>query len=78
MQREVLSPLAEILLSGDATAACTLHLDVHSEPAPDGAEGGQEAVPEELIFTITAPDDSSVPLTSDPGQETEAAEEVTL
>ncbi len=52
LQREVLSPLAELLLSGDAAAGCTLHLDAAPQ-AGDAAhpERGEELL--ELIFTVT-------------------------
>ena len=56
MQREVLSPLAEILLSGEATAGCTVHIDAHTEALPEGAIPSEEGGTEELIFTITVPD----------------------
>ena len=69
LQREVLSPLAEILLSGEATAGCTVHMSLHTE-APAGDE---EALPEELIFTITAPDTQS-----EESMGSEATEEVSL
>lgn len=79
MQREVLSPLAEILLAGDATAGCTLQLDTHREPQAQDTgteqEGAQEAAAEELIFTVTAPDVVELVGASE-GSATEMAEEV--
>jgi len=50
LQREVLSPLAEILLGGDASAGCTLHMDAMITSA-EGAEEQEH----EIVFTVTAP-----------------------
>ena len=67
MQREVLSPLSEILLSGDAVPGSTIRID--AEPAADApvAPEGEEPVPEaesvspaepvlELVFSVEQPD----------------------
>ena len=51
MQREVLSPLAEILLTGDAAPGCTLQIGA-SEPSPEEAGEASASTPE-LVFTIT-------------------------
>ncbi len=52
MEREVLSALAEILLSGDAGAGSTLHLDaVAMEVEADEVEPARQN--QELVFTIT-------------------------
>ncbi len=57
LQREVLSPLAEILLGGDAIAGGTIHLDaVTSEPEPGSEEGAEAVEPEyEFVFTMDGP-----------------------
>ncbi len=66
MQREVLAPLAEILLSGDATPGSTVQIDATPEldPSPGNPEADSdgsavEPAPRELIFSImegTSPD----------------------
>ncbi len=60
LQREILSPLAEILLSGDATPNCTIHIDaVESEPADatlEQSSPAEEASAEhEFVFSILEP-----------------------
>ena len=55
MQREVLAPMAEILLSGDATPGSTIRIDaaVESESAsPENSVTTEEPAPRELIFSI--------------------------
>ena len=75
LQQEILSPLAEILLSGEATANCTIHIDcvetapaepadagvVADEPA-DGAGGGYE-----FSFTLSGPPDALAEPTQEAG-----------
>ncbi len=77
MQREVLSPLAEILLGGDAAPGSQLNIDavlgssVDTSPATGGLDGG----PEELIFTITDRDgDGSQPSAPEAGMVQPTAE----
>jgi ATP-dependent Clp protease ATP-binding subunit ClpB len=64
LQREVLSPLAEILLSGDALPNSTVHIDAvlvetipPSEEEPDTESGNVDdtAAEYELVFTISEP-----------------------
>ena len=71
LQREVLSPLAEILLGPDAVAGSAVHLGVHAEDVPKIAADGSGA-PGEFIFTITAPDAEA----REEGLSAEATEEV--
>lgn len=64
MQREVLSPLAEILLSGDATPGSTISMDASAPEvqadesvakgggAEERPEKAAEAPPQELVFSI--------------------------
>lgn len=59
MEREVLSPIAQLLLAGDMPAGSTLHVDAapataEQEPAATEAQGEQEQqeVPHELVFTV--------------------------
>ncbi|MGI4756110.1 MAG: ATP-dependent Clp protease ATP-binding subunit, partial [Janthinobacterium lividum] len=58
MQREVLSPLAEILLSGDALPGSTIQIDASPLEEPvigdDGVE--VEAAPQDLIFSVGEPE----------------------
>ena len=54
LQREVLSPLAELLLGGDLTTNSHIHLDAlpsGEEATADGAEPLYE-----FVFTIEPPD----------------------
>ncbi len=67
LQREVLSPIAVILLSGDTHPGDTLHLD--ASPLP--GEADPEAPSQELSFTITSPS-----LPEEEPDETQAPEEV--
>ena len=57
LQREILSPLAEILLSGDATPNSTIHIDAVETPAalPEGEPAPAEplAPDYEFIFTVS-------------------------
>lgn len=57
LQREVLSPLAEILLAGDAPAGSTIHLDaIAGEPDPETSPETQVSEPDyDLVFTINTP-----------------------
>jgi ATP-dependent Clp protease ATP-binding subunit ClpB len=56
LQREVLSPLAELLLSGDAAPQSSIHLDcLSSAPASHAAESNYE-----FHFTITPSDNGNV------------------
>ncbi len=71
LQREVLSPLAEILLSGEASAGCVVQMSV---PVAEVADG-EEAAEQELLFTISAPEEATDDVSS---AATEAAEEVSL
>jgi ATP-dependent Clp protease ATP-binding subunit ClpB len=60
MQREVLSPLAEILLSGDAISGSTITVDATPlEEQPDGKE--HEPPPQELIFSLSQPHELETP-----------------
>ena len=84
MQREVLAPLAEILLSGDATPGSTIHLDATPEESPTRAESvaaGEssatppEPEPRELIFSIAQPDsDAELEQNAGEGSSLEAEE----
>ena len=62
LQREVLSPLAEILLSGDALPGSTIHLDAvpqEPEPSAEASAAPEDTAPEpgyELVFTISTPE----------------------
>jgi ATP-dependent Clp protease ATP-binding subunit ClpB len=56
MQREVLSPLAEILLGGDAIPGSTITVD--ATPLEISAEGSEEQPPQEMIFSLTQPHES--------------------
>ena len=58
MQREVLSPLSEILLSGDAVPGSTITIDASPEEQPTTLEDGtvEDAAPQELIFSVEEPD----------------------
>ncbi len=60
MQREVLSPIAELLLSRDLAPGTQIHLDA----APVAAESEQEEPVYELVFSVSSPDideDASAP-----------------
>ncbi len=74
LQREVLSPLSEILLSGDAVPGSTVHIDAvpaddqpiptDEAPLPDDAvaSAGEPTAPElvmELVFSVEQPDTPS-------------------
>ena len=62
LQREILSPLAEILLGGEATPNCTIHIDclespeIESGDEANGAPAG-EALPAgyEFVFSVHDP-----------------------
>ncbi len=70
LQREVLSPLAEILLSGDAVAGCTLHLDAVLGGEQGEVKDGEQAEPsQELVFTITDRKDADAGKDPDTGEE---------
>ncbi|MGI4853922.1 MAG: AAA family ATPase, partial [Janthinobacterium lividum] len=58
MQREVLSPLSEILLSGDAVPGSTITIDASPEEQPTTLEDGtvEYPAPQELIFSVEEPD----------------------
>ena len=60
MQREVLSPLSEILLGGDALPGSTIHVDAEPALNETGAAEGEAAPaaePElELVFSVEQPD----------------------
>jgi ATP-dependent Clp protease ATP-binding subunit ClpB len=56
MQREVLSPLAEILLGGDAIPGSTITVD--ATPLETATEGNEEQPPQEMIFSLTQPHES--------------------
>ncbi|GGG99000.1 ATP-dependent Clp protease ATP-binding subunit [Silvibacterium dinghuense] len=62
LQREVLSPLADILLSGDATPHSTLR--IHAVAVPSASEGEPPA--HELEFTIESTEDMEQPATAMP------------
>ncbi len=73
LQREVLSPLAELLLGGDVVAGSTIEIDATS--VPDIAEDETESVqPQELIFSIHEPHPQNNPAQDNEGAP--AAEEV--
>ena len=60
MQREVLSPLAELLLGGDVVAGTRIVIDA-TPLAPVGAEmegaaGVEELTPQELLFNVEGPE----------------------
>ncbi len=56
LQREVLSPLAEILLGGDAVAGGTIHLHAETIEPEAPVEGAEAVEPEhEFIFTMDGP-----------------------
>ncbi len=80
MQREVLSPLAEILLSGDAVPGSTIEIDALPaetlEPAPsETAEAQPPTEPEmELVFAVHEP---ASPDNGSPRRETQVEESVT-
>ncbi len=77
IQREVLSPLAEILLAGDAASGCTLHLDIAVPfPETEDISGEEPATSTELIFTITEPDTMPAQATGREGQVHASTEEV--
>ena len=63
LQREVLSPLAEILLSGDAAAGSAIHID--AVPAAfdeiDGHSKDQEPPAQDFIFTVSKSDSGDYP-----------------
>ncbi len=57
MQREILSPLAEILLGGDAISGSTINVD--ATPLEAQVEGSSdEQAPQEMIFSLTHPHES--------------------
>ncbi|WP_419805287.1 ATP-dependent Clp protease ATP-binding subunit [Terriglobus sp.] len=80
MQREVLAPLAEILLSGDATPGSTIRIDATPEPAVTdpgevSADPAAEPPPRELIFSIEqAGSDEAAETPSGPDTSLEVAE----
>ena len=54
LQREILSPLAEILLSGDATPNAIIHIDAVETPAAPVAGETEPGPPDyEFIFTVS-------------------------
>ena len=62
MQREILSPVAEILLDGDAIPGSTICIDVTSvEDQPQ-----EEQAQAELIFSLTYPQESKGSLEDEP------------
>jgi ATP-dependent Clp protease ATP-binding subunit ClpB len=54
MQREVLSPLAEILLGGDAVPGSTITVDA-TPPEVQAEDKEHEPPPQELIFSLSQP-----------------------
>ncbi len=60
MQREVLSPLADILLSGEISPGCVIHIDAVETP-PAETEPGTDLLSDppppdyEFVFTVTEP-----------------------
>ncbi len=64
LQREVLSPLAEILLRGDAPPNSTVHMDavpVAGEPSEEASQEADAEMALELVFTITEGGDAQPP-----------------
>ncbi len=83
MQREVLSPLAEILLSGDAVPGSTIHIDAlpaeaGEPPAAEGADVPPPPEPQEpemeLVFAVHEP---ALPDNGPAGEEIQLEESVT-
>ena len=59
MQREVLSPLAELLLGGDAVPGSTITVD--ATPVEEhAADKDHEPPPQEMIFSLTQPHESEI------------------
>ena len=77
MQREVLSPLAEILLGGDATAGFTIHIDappveaeeIDETTTGEAAEADETVSLPDLVFHIEGPRESGEIPSSEPQQE---------
>ena len=75
LQREVLSPLAELLLGGDVVAGSTIEIDATPVPAAEQAEGEPETpAPQELLFSIHEPHLDGENITD--SESTSAAQEV--
>ncbi len=72
LQREVLSPLSEILLGGDAAPGSTIEID--ALPVEDGQSAVEGDAANELVFTIREPE---LPEESASGSATHVEEEVT-
>lgn len=70
IQREVLSPLAELLLDGDAIPGSTICIDVtpvEDQPQEEQAQGeASEPAQRELIFSLTYPQGSKGSLEDEP------------
>ncbi len=72
MQREVLSPLAEILLGGDAVPGRRIVLDATPVAADGEIPEGEEVPPQELIFSLSEPEgDGSAEAADDVAESTE-------
>jgi ATP-dependent Clp protease ATP-binding subunit ClpB len=85
MQREVLAPLAEILLGGDATPGSTIHMDAQPAETQDASEttdpgtgsaAPADSAPLELIFSIEQADSEAPAATASGADGSLEAEEV--
>ena len=72
MQREVLSPLGEILLGGDAVPGGRIVLDATPVAVDGEIPEGEEVPPQELIFSLSEPEgDGSAEAADDVAESTE-------
>ena len=72
MQREVLSPLAELLLGGDAIPGSTITVDA-TPPEAQTADKDHEPPPREMIFSLTQPHESETPHVEEQSEPEEVA-----
>ena len=72
MQREVLSPLAELLLGGDAIPGSTITVDA-TPPEAQTADKDREPPPQEMIFSLTQPHESETSHVEDQSEPEEVA-----